>query len=191
MIANTREGLYEHPRECPPRGPGNKQPYFLSISKPHFLFLRNFRSLARYSSETPSVEQKYLMSSSKGGRFPPTTGMTTITTSSGGSGAAKSSSTPSSQTSKVSTQAQQKGGSSSGSSSPAIPEASAAGTSVQRARGAFTRAKTVVGLEVSSAESSRMTQDGARVANWKRWGPYLSERQWATVREDYSPNGSW
>ena len=26
--------------------------------------------------------------------------------------------------------------------------------------------------------------------NWKRWGPYLSERQWATVREDYSPDGN-
>ncbi len=25
--------------------------------------------------------------------------------------------------------------------------------------------------------------------HWKRWGPYLSERQWGTVREDYSPNG--
>jgi hypothetical protein len=25
---------------------------------------------------------------------------------------------------------------------------------------------------------------------WKRWGPYLSERQWGTVREDYSPNGT-
>ena len=24
---------------------------------------------------------------------------------------------------------------------------------------------------------------------WKRWGPYLSERQWGTVREDYSDNG--
>ncbi len=23
---------------------------------------------------------------------------------------------------------------------------------------------------------------------WKHWGPYLSERQWGTVREDYSPN---
>ena len=23
--------------------------------------------------------------------------------------------------------------------------------------------------------------------NWKKWGPYLSERQWGTVREDYSP----
>ena len=28
--------------------------------------------------------------------------------------------------------------------------------------------------------------------NWKRWGPYLSERQWATVREDYSAdNNCW
>lgn len=26
-------------------------------------------------------------------------------------------------------------------------------------------------------------------ANWKRWGPYLAERQWGTVREDYSPDG--
>ena len=25
--------------------------------------------------------------------------------------------------------------------------------------------------------------------NWKKWGPYLSERQWGTVREDYSENG--
>ena len=25
---------------------------------------------------------------------------------------------------------------------------------------------------------------------WKRWGPYLSERQWATVREDYSADGA-
>ena len=26
---------------------------------------------------------------------------------------------------------------------------------------------------------------------WKEWGPYLSERQWGTVREDYSNDGSW
>ena len=29
-----------------------------------------------------------------------------------------------------------------------------------------------------------------RARNWKRWGPYLSERQWGTVREDYSADGS-
>jgi len=29
-----------------------------------------------------------------------------------------------------------------------------------------------------------------RLVHWKRWGPYLSERQWGTVREDYSPGGT-
>ena len=62
---------------------------------------------------------------------------------------------------------------------------------VARARGAFTRAPTIVGLQLSSAESVRLHQDKERKANWKRWGPYLSERQWSTVREDYSANGEW
>jgi hypothetical protein len=39
------------------------------------------------------------------------------------------------------------------------------------------------------AEQRRLREDAARKANWKRWGPYLSERQWGTVREDYSANG--
>jgi hypothetical protein len=38
-------------------------------------------------------------------------------------------------------------------------------------------------------ESRRLAEDGARTKNWKRWGPYLSERQWGTVREDYSATG--
>lgn len=38
-------------------------------------------------------------------------------------------------------------------------------------------------------ESQRLVEDARRQANWKRWGPYLSERQWGTVREDYSANG--
>jgi hypothetical protein len=43
-----------------------------------------------------------------------------------------------------------------------------------------------------NAEQERLALDAKRIANWKRWGPYLSERQWATVREDYSPHGiSW
>lgn len=41
-----------------------------------------------------------------------------------------------------------------------------------------------------TAEGRRMAADAARQANWKRWGPYLSERQWATVREDYSEHGT-
>jgi hypothetical protein len=38
-------------------------------------------------------------------------------------------------------------------------------------------------------EHQRLAENAARTHNWKRWGPYLSERQWGTVREDYSPNG--
>src|SRR5215469_12477879 len=41
-----------------------------------------------------------------------------------------------------------------------------------------------------TAEGIRLFEDRSRTKNWKRWGPYLSERQWATVREDYSPYGS-
>jgi hypothetical protein len=40
------------------------------------------------------------------------------------------------------------------------------------------------------AEVRRLAEDSAREQNWKRWGPYLAERQWATVREDYSPDGT-
>jgi len=40
------------------------------------------------------------------------------------------------------------------------------------------------------AEEVRLQQAGTREANWQRWGPYLSERQWSTVREDYSPGGT-
>jgi hypothetical protein len=39
-------------------------------------------------------------------------------------------------------------------------------------------------------EGIRLIEDAERRKNWKRWGPYLSERQWGTVREDYSPDGS-
>jgi mannosylglycerate hydrolase MGH1-like protein len=38
-------------------------------------------------------------------------------------------------------------------------------------------------------ELHRLQEDQARTKNWKRWGPYLAERQWATVREDYSAEG--
>ena len=39
-----------------------------------------------------------------------------------------------------------------------------------------------------SAEKARLLAAQSREANWQRWGPYLSERQWGTVREDYSEN---
>ncbi|MEP0751370.1 glucosidase [Trichocoleus sp. Lan] len=39
-------------------------------------------------------------------------------------------------------------------------------------------------------EETRLQEDRDRKAHWRRWGSYLSERQWGTVREDYSPDGS-
>src|ERR687891_462479 len=39
-------------------------------------------------------------------------------------------------------------------------------------------------------EELRLEEARERKANWKRWGPYLSERQWGTVREDYSSHGT-
>jgi len=41
-----------------------------------------------------------------------------------------------------------------------------------------------------TAEWQRLEETERRHAHWRRWGPYLSERQWATVREDYSPYGT-
>ena len=41
-----------------------------------------------------------------------------------------------------------------------------------------------------SHEERRLEESQHRSAHWKRWGPYLSERAWGTVREDYSPHGS-
>jgi hypothetical protein len=39
-------------------------------------------------------------------------------------------------------------------------------------------------------ETQRLEEARQRIKHWKRWGPYLSERAWGTVREDYSPYGS-
>ena len=41
----------------------------------------------------------------------------------------------------------------------------------------------------TTAEHVRLAEDARRGRNWKRWGPYLAERQWGTVREDYSADG--
>ena len=42
----------------------------------------------------------------------------------------------------------------------------------------------------STPEHQRLAESDNRKAHWKRWGPYLSERAWGTVREDYSPDGT-
>ena len=40
------------------------------------------------------------------------------------------------------------------------------------------------------AEKRRLQEAGRRELHWRRWGPYLSEREWGTVREDYSEHGT-
>ena len=45
-------------------------------------------------------------------------------------------------------------------------------------------------MTVDHAEQQRLAEAEARPAHWKRWGPYLSERQWGPVREDYSAHGT-
>jgi hypothetical protein len=41
-----------------------------------------------------------------------------------------------------------------------------------------------------NSEAARLAEDAAGAQDWREWGPYLADRQWATVREDYSPHGS-
>ena len=43
---------------------------------------------------------------------------------------------------------------------------------------------------LQTTEDVRLEDNRTRKEYWKRWGPYLSERQWGTVREDYSPGGT-
>ncbi len=42
---------------------------------------------------------------------------------------------------------------------------------------------------MKTAEHTRLEEARGQKVHWKKWGPYLSERQWGTVREDYSENG--
>ena len=39
-------------------------------------------------------------------------------------------------------------------------------------------------------EETRLQEARRGTSNWRKWGPYLSERQWGTVREDYSNDGN-
>src|SRR3954454_5791453 len=48
----------------------------------------------------------------------------------------------------------------------------------------------VRGLCKMIAEERRLQESRDRKSHWKRWGPYLSERAWGTVREDYSEGGT-
>jgi hypothetical protein len=44
--------------------------------------------------------------------------------------------------------------------------------------------------QITTAEEARLEAVRAGTQPWRRWGPYISERQWGTVREDYSADGS-
>src|SRR5438067_1379262 len=43
---------------------------------------------------------------------------------------------------------------------------------------------------IVTEEEKRLAAARAGKERWRQWGPYLSERQWGTVREDYSANGT-
>ncbi|MGQ0622271.1 MAG: MGH1-like glycoside hydrolase domain-containing protein [Panacagrimonas sp.] len=45
-------------------------------------------------------------------------------------------------------------------------------------------------MSIRENEKQRLQDFKAGTADWHKWGPYLSERSWGTVREDYSPNGA-
>jgi hypothetical protein len=47
-----------------------------------------------------------------------------------------------------------------------------------------------VSFDPSKGEEQRLEEARSGRAAWRHWGPYLSERQWGTVREDYSENGT-
>ena len=69
--------------------------------------------------------------------------------------------------------------------------AARAGAAGSSPPGVLKRMNTTVGLQVQAAEANRLKQEKQGKVKWKRWGPYLSERQWATVREDYSEDSNW
>ena len=47
-----------------------------------------------------------------------------------------------------------------------------------------------MGPSLDVVEQKRLNEARERQTPWKKWGPYLSERQWGTVREDYSDDGN-
>src|SRR5438045_9336696 len=54
----------------------------------------------------------------------------------------------------------------------------------------MTSKKTTTIAYVETKEQKRLNDARESSIPWKKWGPYLSERQWGTVREDYSENGN-
>ncbi len=61
---------------------------------------------------------------------------------------------------------------------------------MKAAKGSKRVARPAPGPRTPTPEEERLELAANRAAHWRRWGPYLSERQWGTVREDYSPHGT-
>ena len=45
-------------------------------------------------------------------------------------------------------------------------------------------------MSEENAEQQRFDNQRKGIEDWRLWGPYLSERAWGSVREDYSPDGT-
>src|SRR6266704_1036929 len=59
-----------------------------------------------------------------------------------------------------------------------------------RAGGDGMTMKRATKTQAGTAERDRLDDAQKRTAHWRRWGPYLADRQWGTVREDYSAHGT-
>src|SRR5450631_3055409 len=71
----------------------------------------------------------------------------------------------------------------------AVDRKAAAGHAARRQRECLSRRLPAL-EKTMSVEKQRLLETDTDKKNWRRWGPYLSERQWGTVREDYSPGGT-
>jgi hypothetical protein len=67
--------------------------------------------------------------------------------------------------------------------------ASSASTALAPIAGKDRRVPDRTNPEVANPEAERLVEANARRQAWRKWGPYVSERQWGTVREDYSAEG--
>ncbi len=65
-----------------------------------------------------------------------------------------------------------------------------AGTGEERGRGGGSSEGGASRERACAREQNRIDEAARRAVHWRRWGPYLSERQWGTVREDYSRDGA-
>src|SRR5512147_356784 len=76
------------------------------------------------------------------------------------------------------------------SSPPETARARPTARSVPTTKRRAAKPRPAVSIGTAATTEGQRVQTPATGAAWKFWGPYLSERQWGTVREDYSPHGN-